>query len=53
MKILANAYSNQSKSEFYTFIRALEAAKNSLKGDDKTLILSEDSPIAQIFYNVE
>lgn len=53
MRILANAYNSPSKSEFYTFIRSLEAAKASLKGEKKTLILSADSPIAKIFYNLE
>ena len=53
MRILSDAYSNEGRAEFYTFIRSLEAAKTSLGGENKTLILSEDSPIAQIFYNVE
>lgn len=53
MRILSAAYSNESRAEFYTFIRSLEAARSSLSGEDKTLILSEDSPIAQIFYNVK
>lgn len=53
MRILSEAYSSPDRSEFYTFIRSLEAAKNSLKGKDKTLILSKDSPIAQIFYQVD
>ena len=53
MRILSDAYSNETRAEFYTFIRSLEAAKKSLSGEDKTLILSEDSPIAQIFYNVQ
>ncbi|TAH72844.1 MAG: protease modulator HflC [Anaerolineaceae bacterium] len=52
MRILSNAYSDASRSEFYTFIRALDAARASLSGSSKTLILSEDSPIAQIFYNL-
>ncbi|NLK99533.1 MAG: protease modulator HflC [Clostridiales bacterium] len=52
MRILSNAYSDASRSEFYTFIRSLEAARTSLSGDNKTLILSEESPIAQIFYNI-
>lgn len=52
MRILSNAYSDASKSEFYTFIRALDAARDSLRGSDKTLILSEDSPISQIFYQL-
>lgn len=50
MKILAGAYADESKSEFYTFVRALDAAKLSLSGSGKkTLILNSDSPIAQIF----
>jgi membrane protease subunit HflC len=53
MRILSEAYSDPGRSEFYTYIRSLEAAKASLSGSDKTLILSEDSPIAQIFYNIE
>ena len=53
MRILSEAYSNESKSEFYTFIRSLEAARASLSGKDKTLILSKDSPIAKIFYDVK
>ena len=53
MRILSAAYSNQSKSEFYTFVRSLEAARASLSGDNKTLILSPDSPIAKIFYTID
>lgn len=49
MRILSEAYSDASRSEFYAFVRALDAAKVALKGDNKTLILPEDSPIAQIF----
>ncbi len=52
MRVLSNAYSDASRSEFYTFIRGLDAARASLSGTDNTLILSEDSPIAQIFYNL-
>ncbi len=53
MKILSETYSNPERSDFYTFIRSLEAAKASLSGTEKTLILSADSPIAQIFYNID
>lgn len=53
MRILSAAYSDPERSEFYTFIRSLDAAKTSLVGQDKTLILSEDSPMAQIFYNID
>lgn len=50
MKILSEAYASDKKSEFYSFVRALDAAKLSLSGENKTLILSPDSPLAQIFY---
>ena len=49
MKILANAYSDESKQEFYSFVRSLDALKASMTGENKTVVLSEDSPIAQIF----
>ena len=49
MKILAEAYSEENRSEFYSFVRSLDALKTSMQGGDKTVILSSDSPIAQIF----
>jgi modulator of FtsH protease HflC len=49
MKILAEAYGDESRTDFYSFVRSLDAAKASLTGENKTLILSEDSPITQIF----
>lgn len=50
MRILSEAYSDESKQDFYSFVRSLDALKASMKGDNKTVILSPDSPIAQIFY---
>ena len=49
MKILAQAYGEEDRSEFYSFVRSLDALKTSMKGEGKTVILSADSPIAQIF----
>lgn len=49
MRILSEAYNDPERSDFYTFVRALDAAKASLTGDNKTLILDSDSPIAQVF----
>lgn len=49
MKILAEAYGEKDRQEFYSFVRSLDALKNSMTGGDKTVILSADSPIAQIF----
>lgn len=51
MQILSEAYSDASKTEFYSFVRSLDALKISMSGSNKTVILSPDSPIAQIFYN--
>ena len=49
MRILSEAYSDPEKTDFYSFVRALDALKASMEGDNKTVILSDDSPIAQIF----
>ena len=49
MRILSGAYSDPEKTDFYSFVRALDALEESMKGDNKTIILSDDSPIAQIF----
>ena len=46
MRILSEAY----KQDFYSFVRSLDALKISMQGGNKTVILSPDSPIAQIFY---
>ena len=53
MKILSKAYNNQEKADFYTFVRSLDAAKLTMTGENKTLILSKDSPIAQIFTKIK
>lgn len=50
MKILKTAYGSADKVEFYSFVRALDAAKASLKKGD-ILYLSEDSPLASLFVN--
>jgi membrane protease subunit HflC len=52
MRVLSNAYSDNTRSEFYIFIRSLDAARVSLSGSNNTLILSEESPLAQIFYDL-
>ena len=49
MRILSDAYANPEKMDFYSFVRALDAIKDSITGDNKTIILSDDSPVAQIF----
>ena len=50
MRILSEAYADQSRADFYAYVRSLDAAKEALQGGNKTLILSPESPMAQIFY---
>ena len=50
MRILSEAYNNKEKADFYLFLRSLDAAKATMKGDNKTLIIDETSPLADIFY---
>lgn len=49
MKILSDAYKDKNRTEFYSFVRSLDAAKNSLTGNNKTIILPSNSPIAKLF----
>jgi len=48
MRLLADAYNNQEKKDFYEFILALDALEKSLTGSEKTIILDKDSELAQI-----
>lgn len=48
MQILSEAYNDESKAEFYNYVRSLDAIEASLKGPDKTVILSADSELARI-----
>ena len=48
MRLLAEAYDTPEKKEFYEFTLALEALKASLNGDEKTVILDENSELAKI-----
>jgi len=51
MKILSEAYNDPEKADFYLFLRSLDAARATMTGNNKTLIIDETSPIAQIFYS--
>ena len=48
MRMLAEAYNTEDKKDFYEFILALDALKQSLTGTEKTIILDADSELAQI-----
>ena len=53
MQILSSAYNDASKADFYNFVRSLDALKASLKGDNKTIILNQDSELAKVLSGVE
>ena len=48
MQILSNAYNDESKADFYNYVRSLDALKASLKGENKTIVLNKDSELAKI-----
>jgi len=48
MRLLAAAYDNDDKKDFYEFTLALDALKKSLNGNEKTVILDADSELAKI-----
>lgn len=49
MRILSEIYDTEEEADFYTFMIALDAMEEALKGGNKTIILDADSPIAQLF----
>ncbi len=48
MRILSEAYNDEDKADYYNYVRSLDMLKNSLTGDNKTIILSGDSELARI-----
>ena len=48
MRLLAEAYNSKDKKDFYEFMLALDALKQSLSGTEKTVILDQDSDLAKI-----
>ena len=48
MRMLAAAYDTADKKEFYEFTLALDALKQSLNGEQKTVILDGNSELAKI-----
>ncbi len=50
MRVLSEIYDTEEEAEFYTFMIALDALRESMTGEEKTLILDADSPIARLFY---
>jgi len=52
MRMLADAYDTEDKKEFYEFMLALDTLKSSLNGNQKTIILDENSELAKILMGV-
>ena len=52
MRILAEAYDSPEKQAFYEFTLALDALAASLNGEGKTVILDENSELAQILMGI-
>lgn len=50
MRILSEIYDSEEEADFYTFMISLDALKNSMTGEEKTIVLDKDSPLAQLFY---
>ena len=48
MRLLAEAYDSADKKDFYEFTLALDALKQSLTGEEKTVILDGQSELAKI-----
>ena len=48
MRILSEVYDSSEEAAFYEYMRALDMARNSLGGENNTLVISSDSPIASI-----
>ena len=52
MRMLADAYDTEDKKEFYEFMLALDTLIASLNGNQKTIILDENSELAKILMGV-
>ena len=50
MRILSEAYNDEGKADFYSFVRQLDAVKATLKNGENTIVLDKESPIAELFY---
>lgn len=48
MRILSGAYNDESKADFYNYVRSLDALKASMKGQNKTIILDKNNELARI-----
>lgn len=49
MKILSEAYNDESKADFYLFTLSLDTLKQSIKSGNTTIFLDKNNPITEIF----
>lgn len=52
MRILAEAYNDPAKADYYLFMQELETVKSSFNNENTTLIIDKNSPFAEIFNGV-
>lgn len=52
MKILSEAYNDESKADFYLFSLQLDTIRESITNGNTTIFLDKNSPMAQIFEGV-
>ena len=52
MRILATAYDTEEERAFYEFTLALDALKASLNGNEKTVVLDENSELGKILMGI-
>lgn len=52
MRILSDAYNDESKADFYLFKRSLDAIEKSLSSGETTIFLDSNSPIAEVLQGV-
>lgn len=52
MRVLSEAYNDESKADFYLFTLQLDTLKESVTNGNTTLFLDKNSPVAQIFNGI-
>lgn len=50
MRKIAEAYDTEDKEAFYSFLRSLDALKETFSGGNKTIILNRDSELVKVLY---
>lgn len=53
MKILSEAYNDESKADFYLFTLSLDTLKESVANGNTTIFLDKNNPITNIFNGIE